>query len=163
MAAAASSLPDQLKDRLAASSPSANRRQRPSVARSLAAVPLAARRVQPSGATIVRSPSVATMAMSRSPACPAGTVTAMVCGLPLPILSAVSPPTQTGASPVAEAKGGADGARVTMAKIRNASVSGDVAMATRRTARSARIAGRAGTPGRSRTCAHGLGNHCSVH
>ena len=163
MAAAASSLPDQVKARLAGSLPSASRYQRPSVARSLAAVPLAARGVQPSGATIVRSPSVATMAMSRSPVSPAGMATAMVCGLPLPSLSAVSPPTQAGASPVAEAKGGADGARVAMAKSRNASVSGDVAMTARRTARSTLMVGRAGTPGRSRTCAHGLGNHCSVH
>ena len=107
MAAAASSLPDQVKAWLAASLPSARRYQRPSVALSLAAVPLPARGIQPAGAAIARSPSVATMAMSRSPTSPDGAATAMVWGLPLPILSAVAPPTQAGASPTARADGGA--------------------------------------------------------
>ena len=114
------------------------------MAASLAAVPLAARAVQPAGATIVRSPSVATMAMSRSPTSPAGTATAMVWGLPLPILSAVSPPTHAGAAPVACTGSGACGWRVTRAKMTSASVIGDVAATTRRIARSACTARRGG-------------------
>ena len=114
------------------------------MAASRSAVPLAARGVQPAGATIVRSPSVATMAMSRSPTSPAGTATVMVWGLPLPTLSMVSPPTHAGAAPVACTGNGAGGWRVTRAKTMSASVIGVVAATTRMAIRSALLRGMRG-------------------
>ncbi len=127
MAAPPRALPSQVKAYASPSEPSATRYQTPSRASSSSATPLSMR-VQPAGATMVRSRASATTAMSRSPALPGGVAISMRCCPPLLRFSAVFTSMNSGAGEPAPAL---NGGRTRSAAVTTPSASESPAAATR--------------------------------